>query len=159
MDNANENNNDLAVIANHYFKPKVYYINCSNVNWNYEDMPKYLQFNIFDNLIREHTITSAQKYLIKNLTISNIKIVCKKPFENLNKYVIGNIENFALDYTVLFNILRKIWIKLYNKKIYDLMEENNFDKMWYDFDSNDYHYAQVALEDLRYLYFKLNNTS
>ena len=158
MDNANENNNDLAVIANHYFKPKVYYINSSNVDWNYVDMPKYIQFNMIDDIIKKHTITSAQKKLIRNLTFPNINLVCKKPFSNLNQDVIGNIENFALDFTVIFNILRKIWFKEYQLKINNLIKENEFDKMWYDFDSNDYHYAKVSLEDLYFLNLKLYNT-
>ena len=156
MDSQDEKNNDLSVIANHYFKPKVYYINCSNVNWNYEDMPKYLQFKFIDSIIREFDISSEQKKLIRNLTISNIKKTSKSPFTKLNRDVIINIENYAIDYSVLFKILRKIWIKQYRKQIDNLVNENQFDKMWYDFDSNDYHYAKVALEDLNYLSLKLN---
>jgi hypothetical protein len=159
MDNADEkNNNDLTVIANHYFKPNVYYINCSNVDWNYEDMPKYIQFYIIDKLIRELNIPDVQKKIIRNITNPNIKQVCKVPFENLNNDVISIIEQFSLDYTLLFTVLRKIWIKQYREKINDFRKENNFDKMWYDYDSNDYHYTSVSLEDLQYLYLKLNNT-
>ena len=110
MDNQDEKNNDLSVIANHYFKPKVYYINCSNVNWNYEDMPKYLQFKFIDSIIRQFDISSEQKKLIRNLTISNNQVIKK----------IDNFEALENQYIKIKELLGKsLEVNIINTKEFD----------------------------------------
>ena len=150
-----EKTNDLYHIALLYFKLNVYYINVSNLDWNYNNIPSLIDFQIMSSVFKK--LKTEQKLLIKNLTGNNMNLICKDQFPGLNKDVCNIIQDFILDYNILFRIFHKIWILDYRKKINNLIEENKFDRMWYDFEDNDYHYAVVSLDDLYRFQRQLNN--
>jgi len=138
---------DITKIALIYFKPKVFYISTSNMDWNFNDIPKKIE----GRLLNEMKLTIEQKNFITIKTGNNFDLLCKNPFDMLNSDVCAYIKKFTMDFDKLYKIFYKSWINEYNRQINLYIHENSFDMVWYDFSETDYTWAREAKQDLNRL--------
>tara|TARA_B100000508_G_scaffold138679_1_gene135251 strand:+ start:725 stop:1198 length:474 start_codon:yes stop_codon:yes gene_type:complete len=150
---------DITKIALIYFKPKVFYVSTSTMDWNFNDMPK----NIEGFLLNEMKLTVEQKNFITIKTENNFDLLCKNPFDMLNSDVCAYIKKFTMDFDKLYKIFYKAWINDFNKQINVYINENSFDMVWYDFSETDYTWAKQAMQDLNRFNFiiqqEINNVN
>ena len=139
--------NDLADIAKLYFKPKIFYINTSNFDWNFKYLPKILDKKKFSNIFIELTI--EQKNIINKIVGHNYDLICKVPFDKLNRDVCTHIKGFSLNLDNLYPLFYKSWIEDYSKLINNYIYEINLNKAWDK--------AQSALDDLHTFYIIICN--
>ena len=144
---------DITNIALIYFKPKVFYISTSNMDWNFNDIPKKIEGSVLNEMI----LTVEQKNFINITTENKYNLLCKDPFDMLNSDVCAYIKTFTINYNKLYKIFYKAWINEYNKQIDLYIYENSYDMTWYDFSEIDYTWAKEAKLDLNRLKVIIQN--
>ena len=142
-----EVDSDISKIALMYFKPKVFYVSASSVNWNFADMPKEIEGCFLNKMM----LTVEQKNFIDIKTGNNLDFLCKTPFVVLNRDVYAYIKKYTTDFEDLYKLFYKTWINNYNNQINLYINENKYDMVWYDFSERDYTWAMDSIQDLNQL--------